>query len=161
MRARDVMSDGVLSVSADATVLDAVKLLVNCHVSALPVVDETGTMLGIVSEADLIRLQPGDAWLRRGRKVVDVMTHPVVSATEDTPLDELARLMTEHRIKRLPIVRDRSVVGIVSRVDLLRALIALESAHGESKARFDRDQQLRTEIAAACRGRSWAQAQKV
>jgi CBS domain-containing protein len=62
-------------------VLDAVKLLVNCHVSALPVVDETGTMLGIVSEADVICLQPGDVWLRRERKVVDVMTHPVVSAT--------------------------------------------------------------------------------
>jgi CBS domain-containing protein len=179
MRARDVMSDGVMSVLADATVLDAAKLFVNCRVSALPVVDEAGVMLGIVSEADLVRAQPGDdaahhvlaaaadsplaaaESLRRVRKVADVMTRDVVYAAEDTPLTELARLMSDHNVKRLPIVRNGCVVGIASRTDLLRALIALESAHDETGPRFDRDRQLRTEIAAACRGRSWATAERV
>ena len=161
MRARDVMSDGVMSVSADATLLDAAKLLANCRVSALPVVNETGLLLGIVSEADLVRPQePAAASPWRQRKVVDVMTHDVVFAAEDTPLVELGRLMSVHRIKRLPIVRDGSVVGIVSRIDLLRALITLENAYSSS-LHFDRDRQLRLEIVAACRGRSWATAQRV
>jgi CBS domain-containing protein len=164
MQARDVMSDGVMSVSADATLLDAARLLVDCHVSALPVVNDAGLMLGIVSEADLVRPQPGDSaagWLRRGAKVADVMTHHVVCAGEDTPLAELGRLMSAHRVKRLPIVRDGSVVGIVTRRDLLRALVALEGPDDESGRHLDRDQQLRSEIAAACRGRSWAKAQEV
>jgi len=179
MRARDVMSDGVMSVAADATVLDAAKLFVNCNVSALPVVDPAGVMIGIVCEADVVRPRPNCAVagpvlacaarspqaaaesLRHPCRIVDVMTRDVVFADEDTPLTELARLMSEHNVKRLPIVRNGCVAGIVSRTDLLRALIALESAHDEAGPRFDRDQQLRTEIAAACRGRSWAKAQKV
>jgi CBS-domain-containing membrane protein len=173
------MSEGVMSVSADATVLDAATLFVNCQVSTLPVVDRAGTMLGILSEADLVGPRtagvPGGhvvafaasdpqaaaESLRRKRNVAEVMTRAVVYAAEDTPLSELARLMCEHNVKRLPIVRNGCVVGIVSRTDLLRALMALESARDESGGRFDRDQQLRTEIAAACRGRSWATAQKV
>jgi CBS domain-containing protein len=178
MRARDVMSEGVMSISADATVLDAAKLFVNCQVSALPVIDDAGMMIGILSEADLMR-RPGDGGtdhvlacaaasppaaadsLRHRRTVVQVMTRDVVLADEDTPLTELARLMSQRNVKRLPVVRNGCVVGIVSRTDLLRALIALESAHDEAGPRFDRDRQLRSKIAAACRGRSWATAQKV
>lgn len=179
MRARDVMPDAVFTVSADATVLDAAKLFVNCHVSALPVVDQTGLMLGIVSEADLVRPQPEDGAtshilasaasspqsaaesLSRARKVSDVMMHDVVVAAEDTPLAELARLMSEHRVKRLPIVRNGRVVGMVSRTDLLRALIALENDQEETGPRCERDERLRREIAAACRGRNWSRAQQL
>jgi CBS domain-containing protein len=158
MRARDVMSESVFSVSADGTVLDAARLFVNCRVSALPVVDQAGSMLGIVTKADLMRPQPEE---RPARMIVDVMTHEVVIAAEDTPLAELARLMSEHAVKRLPIVRNGRVVGMVSRTDLLRALIALESGHDERGPRGERDQQLRHDVTAACRGRSWSRAQQV
>jgi CBS-domain-containing membrane protein len=177
MRAKDVMSDGVMSVAADATLLEAAKLLVNCRVSAMPVVDRAGIMIGILSEADLLR-PAGDGRpqlldraardpdgaaddMKAGtRKVADVMTGEVVSAGEDTPLAQLARLMTDHAVKRLPILRDGSVVGIVSRADLLRGLIALESGP-DGDVKFSRDEQLRREVSAACRGRSWSLAQRL
>lgn len=178
MRARDVMSDGVLSVACDATVLEAANLLVNCRVSAMPVVDANGVVVGIVSEADLVQPKPGenpdDSLLARiaedpqaagahvssaQRKVTDVMTRDVVSAGEDTPLPELARLMMDRGVKRLAILRGGAVVGMVSRRDLLRAAIALQSGHDEAK--FSRDEQLRGEVTAACRGRSWSQARQL
>jgi CBS domain-containing protein len=167
MRAKDVMSDGVMSLGSDATVLDAASLLVNCHVSAMPVVDEAGLMVGIVSEADLLRWTADDAGPAlglaevRSRKVTDVMTREVVTAQEDMPLVELAKLMTVRKIKRLPVVRDGAVVGIVSRVDLLRALISLSSGNGSEAAKHSRDEQLRREIAAACRGRNWSLARQL
>jgi CBS domain-containing protein len=180
MRAQDIMSDGVLSVAADATLLEAAKLLVNCRISAMPVVNDAGVMIGIVSETDLVRAQhperppqhplasiAGDpqaaaaAVRASSRKVADVMTRDVLVATEDTPLTELARLMMERRVRRLPIVRNGAVVGIVSHIDLLRALIALESPHDKDSAKFSRDGQLRKEIAAACNGRSWSLAKQL
>ena len=163
MHARDVMSDGVFSISADATVIEAAKLFVNCRVSALPVVDETGFLLGIVSKADLMRPRRESAAnsLKPARKVVDIMTRDVVVAAENTPLAELARLMSEHGVKRLPILCNGHVVGIVSRTDLLRALIALECGHAETDGRCERDQRLRQAIGAACRGRSWSRAQQL
>ena len=164
MRAKDVMSEGTLSVSADATVLEAAGLLVNCRVSAMPVVDEAGTMMGIVSEVDLM----GDAedYVARdgrpARKVADVMTRDVITASEDTPLAEIAALMKARNIKRIPILRNAAVVGIVSRVDILRGLISL-SNEGARKAQpaLGRDEDLRREIYAACQGRSWSQAKQM
>ena len=178
MQARDVMSDGVVSISKDATVLEAATQLLNCHVSAMPVTDDSGAMIGIVSEADLIRPPPGDpahlisriadspdeaAQVMRStdRRLADVMTQDVVVASEDTPLAQLAQLMTDKAVKRLPIVRDGKVVGIVSRIDLLRALVALNADDDASGARYSRDQQLRQEIAAACTGRVWSQASRL
>ena len=164
MRAKDVMSQGVLSVASDASVLEAARLLVNCRVSAMPVVDEAGIMTGIVSEADLM----GDAedyvaakGDRSARKVADVMTPDVVTASEDTPIAQIAALMKAHGIKRMPILRNGSVVGIVSRVDILRGLISL-SRDGDTPRRALRgDEELRRDIYAACQGRSWSQARQV
>jgi CBS domain-containing protein len=158
------MSDGVLSVGADASVLEAARLLVNCRVSAMPVVDEAGTMAGIVSEADLMSdaedyVAASDG--RRARKVGDVMTRDVVTASEDTPIAEIARLMKEHNIKRIPILRNRAVVGIVSRVDILRGLISLSGDSDEVHPAYRRNEELRREIYAACRGRSWSQAKQM
>src|SRR6478609_2876982 len=98
MQAKDVMSDGVLSVGADASVLEVARLLVNCRVSAMPVVDESGTMRGIVSEADL--MSDAEDYVasydgRPTRKVADVMTRDVITASEDTPIVQIARLMKE------------------------------------------------------------------
>jgi len=167
MYARDVMSEGVMSLAADATVLEAAQLLVNCLVSAMPVVDPGGRMIGIVSEADLLRCSAeaddaADGFAGAGsRKVVDVMTRDVITAGEDTPVAALAKLMTERRIKRLPILRDSAVVGIVSRIDLLRAQISLNTRQDGNSSKPIRDEQLRREISAACQGRNWSLARQL
>ena len=122
-----------------ATVYEAAKLLVNSRVSALPVVDENGVMVGILSEADILKGplmaakkvgtetlgRPADDAMptlrsRRPRheRVTDVMTKGVIAAHETASLREVADLMLKHKIKRVPIVRDGSILGIVSRVDL-------------------------------------------
>jgi CBS domain-containing protein len=164
VRAKDVMSEGVLSVGTDASVLEAAKLLINCRVSAMPVVDEAGIMAGIVSEADLM----GDAEDYRAayaghptRKVAEVMTRQVATASEDTPIAALAELMKARNIKRLPILKNGAVVGIVSRVDVLRGLISLSRGDGESRPTFHRDEELRREVYAACQGRSWSLAKQM
>jgi CBS domain-containing protein len=163
MRAKDVMSHGVLSIGADASVLEAARLLVNCRISAMPVVDAGGTMTGIVSEADLMGDTEDYVAARDGRparKVADVMTRDVMTASEDTSIAQIAALMKVHNIKRIPILRNGAVVGIVSRVDILRGLISL--SHGpESPPAYRRDEELRREIYAACQGRSWSQARQV
>lgn len=167
MRAKDVMSNGVMSLATDATVIEAARLLVNCRVSAMPVVDEAGCMVGIVSEADLLGCVPGGDEPAVGRDggrklaVVDIMTREVVTAGEDAPIAALAKLMTKHRVKRLPILRDGAVVGIVSRIDLLRAMISPNPAAGADGAGPIRDDQLRREISAACQGRAWSLARQL
>jgi CBS domain-containing protein len=185
MRAKDVMSDGVMSVAADATVLEAAALLVNAQVSAMPVVDEEGIMIGIVSEADLLDRGPteGNPHYRAGllseladqitsagafvransRRVADVMTKPVVCVEEDTPLGDIGRLMVDTGIKRVPVRRGSAVVGIVSRIDLVRALISLQSGNQASPAAcfpMHSDDQLRRDIESAMRGRSWSLAKR-
>lgn len=166
MQARDVMSEGVMSLAADATVLEAAQLLVNCAVSAMPVVDTGGRMIGIVSEADLLRCstevdEAADGSASAGsRKVLDLMTRDVVTADEDTPVAALAKLMTERRIKRLPILRERAVVGIVSRIDLLRALISLHAGRGRKDSKPSDDERLRREVSVACQGRDWSLARQ-
>lgn len=160
------MSDGVLSVGMEASVLEAAKLLINCRVSAMPVVDAAGIMTGIVSETDLM----GDAEDyvaasggsdRPARKVAEVMTRDVITAAEDTPLAELSALMKARNIKRIPILRTGSVVGIVSRVDILRGLISLSRDSGKGRRTLRDDEELRRDVYAACQGRSWSQARQV
>jgi len=182
MVAKDVMSDGVMSVADDATVLEAAKLLVNAHVSAMPVVDEQGVMIGIVSEADL--LERGGAAGQQGllgelsdgsqsagsdvransRRVTDIMTKPVICVEEDTPLIEVARLMLDTGIKRVPVRRGPSVVGMVSRIDLVRAMISERTTAPPPPSAvaipMPADEQLRREIESAVRGRSWSLAQR-
>lgn len=164
MRAKDVMTEGALSIAADASVLEAARLLVNCRVSAMPVVDEGGTMVGIVSEADLMSDAEDYVTARDGRptrKVADVMTRDVIVASEDAPIERLSSLMKAHNIKRVPILRNGEVVGIVSRVDILRGLISLSSDDDKARPANRRDEELRREIYAAYQGRSWAQAKQV
>lgn len=147
MRAKDVMSDDIAFINVKESVFDAAELLLGAGVSAAPVVDDRGAIVGIVSEADLVhrveidtttkkswlaRLMDSDASSARNfvaaqtRRVADIMTREVVTAEEDTPLRDLVELMERHRIKRIPIVRGAVVVGIVSRSDLLRALLSRE-----------------------------------
>jgi len=145
MYAMKVMTRPVVTIPADATVYAAADILLGARISAAPVVDADGKMIGIVSEADLMNRPesgtgPARSWLQRllapeavlardylrshSHHVADVMTRDVVTAEERTDLREIADLMRSKRVKRLPIVRDGKVVGIVSRANLLQGLLA-------------------------------------
>lgn len=158
MKAMDVMVRDVVTVKADDDVSHAVKLLAEHDVSALPVVDEAGLVIGVLSESDLMRREEIGTekhrpwWLEavmpstvlahdfareHGRKVAEVMTDDVISAGEETPLGEIAGLLEKHRIKRVPILREGKLVGIVSRSNLIQAL-ATAPAGESGDARSDR-----------------------
>ncbi len=143
MRARDVMTTKVFTVDIDATVDKVAAMLAENRISGVPVVDSAGHVLGIVSEGDLFRrAETGTEkrrswWLeffadpstqareflkQQGARAEHVMTRRVVSVGEDAPLERLADLMELHGVKRLPVVREGKLVGIVSRADLVRAL---------------------------------------
>ena len=116
------------------------------HVSGLPVINEAGTLVGVVSQSDFIRRaeigtqRNRGRWLKflvgpggiasdfvheRGRKVGEIMTANPITVTEDTPLDKIVLLMERHGIKRLPVIRDDQLVGIVTRTNLLQAVAGL------------------------------------
>ena len=141
MQAEEVMTEGVMSIAEDATVLQAAELLVNTRVSAMPVLDGAGTMIGIVSLTDLLGggcgsalealreladHQRADASLGHMRTVpvTDVMTKNVVVVANDASLLDVAELMQARKVKHIPVVREGAVVGMVSRVDILRAMIS-------------------------------------
>lgn len=174
MRAAEVMSPGILTISADASVFDAAELLVGAGVSALPVVDGTGRIVGIVSEADLMRraeigTEPRKSWLQRffaddattaaeyvsfhARRVTDVMTKPVVTVREDTPLGEVADLMAKHKVKRVPVLRGDVAVGVVSRSNLLQALLSREP---EATASRSSDDEIRREVETVVAKQPWS-----
>lgn len=143
MKARDVMVSPVITVNPGALVKDVAKLLLEKRISAVPVVDEGGKILGIVSEGDFLRrVETGTErqrswWLRllvgdetlaaeysksHARKVADVMSRYVVTAAPDTHLSEIASLMEKNSIKRIPIISNGRIVGIVSRANVIQAL---------------------------------------
>jgi CBS domain-containing protein len=172
MKAADVMEDEVLTVGPDTSVNDVAKLLLGSHVSAVPVVDN-GKLVGIVSEGDLIRRVETDTarhrswWLEvlisneklaseyvksHARYAGEVMTRAVVTANEDTPLSDIAKLFENHNIKRVPIVRGHEIVGIVSRADLLRLLAGL---HEKSTPAPSDDEAIRNEIVKRMKAEHW------
>ena len=149
MNAADVMVSNVISVRPDTSVTEIAEKLLANRISAVPVVDEEGTLVGIVSEGDLIHRVENDTeqhrswWLElltgkeilarefvksHARKAIDVMSRAVVSVKPDTPLGEIASLLEQHRIKRVPVVADGKMVGIVSRANLVQALVNLAKA---------------------------------
>jgi len=143
VRAKDVMTRDLISVTPDATVLQAARLMLQHHISGLPVVDASGKLVGILSEGDFLRRRETATQRRRSRwleflmgpgkiaseytqshgsKVAEVMTSDVRTVGEDTDLEKIVELMEKHRIKRVPVVRDGRVTGIIARSDLLRVL---------------------------------------
>jgi len=145
MKAADVMVSAVISVRPNARVEEVAGILLASRISAVPVIDEQGELLGIVSEGDLMRRAEAGTdrsrswWLEyltgkqvlaaeyvksHSHKVTDVMTRSVITATPDTSLSEIATLLERNRIKRVPIVQNGKVVGIVSRANLLQLLEA-------------------------------------
>lgn len=141
MNAAEIMTKEVVTVRPDTSVSEIAGLLLDNKISALPVIDDARHVLGIVSEGDLLGRPPSGSprawWLRlfneaavcleeiaTARHVVarDVMTQSVVAVLDHTPVDVLATLMRRRKLKRLPVLRDGKLVGIVSRTDLLEAL---------------------------------------
>ncbi|MDR3415090.1 MAG: CBS domain-containing protein [Nevskia sp.] len=121
MQAADVMTREVTTVRAEATVAEALWVMLDRGVSGLPVIDITGTLVGIVTERDFLR-RGADPETRAGCRVDDVMTTPVVTVFGQTLLEEAARLMARRRLKRLPVMDGDRIVGILSQADVLRAL---------------------------------------
>ena len=143
MKAKDIMTREVISVPPDMPAARIARLLVDAGISAAPVLDEDGTPLGMVSEGDLIGRAEADREARRDwwlllaaegpsaeprlldgqeRLARDIMASPVITVAEETESPEIARLLASYRIKRVPVLRNGKVVGIVSRADLLHAL---------------------------------------
>ncbi|MBI3516850.1 MAG: CBS domain-containing protein [Proteobacteria bacterium] len=175
MQAADVMTRDVITVEPNRSVSDVARLLLDKRISAVPVVDAGGKLIGIVSEGDLLRRVETDTVRRRqgwhalmtagwhlaaeyakshARLAADVMSRDVVTVSEDTPLGAIADLFEDHNIKRVPVTRDGRVVGIVSRADLLRALVAAE-APTDGGGDAD-DATILARLTAELRGQKWA-----
>jgi CBS domain-containing protein len=140
------MTPDPVCISLDASIAEAIQLMSERRFSGLPVVDSKGSLVGIVTEGDLLRrIETGtqhkrSTWMEfilgagrladeyiqaAGRKVKDVMTPHLHTVKEDTPLDEIVRLMERHRIKRVLVLREHKLVGIVTRANLLHALASV------------------------------------
>jgi CBS-domain-containing membrane protein len=174
MNASAIMVPNVITVKPDDTIEDvAGLLLVNC-ISAVPVVEDSGKIVGIVSEGDLLRRVENRTaherpwWLKLlmgreflaaefikecGRKVADVMTREVISAEPDTPVADIASLLERHRIKRVPIVQNEKIVGIVSRANLIQALAVCRNKSLEPQTIADAE--LREKLVSRLKAEPW------
>ena len=174
MQVRDVMTRGVISVKADESILKAARLMLQSRISGLPVVDAKDKLVGVVTEGDFLRrgeigtTRRRPKWLeflvgpgrlaseyvhQSGRKVSEVMTPDPVTVGEDDSLETVVRLMERRRVKRLPVMRDGRMVGIISRANLMHALTSL--AHEMPAVAVD-DAAIRDRILAALAEHHWA-----
>jgi CBS domain-containing protein len=174
MIAADVMTRNCVTIAPDATVEEAVNLMLTRQISGLLVVDGAGDLAGIITEGDLLRRdelgternrpwwlrllvsparQAADFTCANGRHVRDVMTEDVISIGQNAPLEDVVETMEKNRIKRLPVTAGGKVVGVVSRSDLLRALIG-RVRNAEPLATDDRT--IRTAILNALEAQPWA-----
>jgi CBS-domain-containing membrane protein len=173
MRATDIMTRNVVTVSPGDQVQDVAKILLKHRISGVPVVDKSGKIVGVVSEGDLMRRSETNTdhqrswWLRalvgsetlakeyvrsHARRVLDIMTTDVLTASPQTSLRELAAQMERNRIKRLPIVENGKLVGIVSRANLMQAFASILSV---SPAAAD-DKEIRDQVLLRLRGEKWS-----
>jgi CBS domain-containing protein len=144
MNVAEVMTREVITVEPESSILEAARLMLQHRISGLPVVDSGKNLVGIVTEGDFLRRRETGTqrhrprWLEfiigpgklaseytheSGRKVGEVMTDEVYTATEDMPLEQAVHLMERYRVKRLPVTRDRALVGIVTRANILRTVV--------------------------------------
>jgi CBS domain-containing protein len=173
MRAHQIMTKNVITVTPHTSIETAAKIMLRTHISGLPVQDEAGRLVGIVSESDFLRRseigtgRKRPAWLQfftgparaatdfvheRGRKVEDVMTENPVTVGEQTPLEDLVRLMEKNGIKRLPVMTGNTLVGIVTRSNLLQAVASM--AHEIPDPTAD-DDHIRDRIVRAVNKTDW------
>jgi acetoin utilization protein AcuB len=131
------MTKQVITVHPDMPIHDALNLMRQEHIRRFPVVSEGGALVGIVSERDLLHASPSDAtslsvwelnYLISKIQVGSVMSSEVVTVTEDTPVEEAARIMADSKIGGLPVVRDSRVVGIITETDLFKLFLELLGA---------------------------------
>jgi len=179
MKASDIMTPDVISADPDATVLQAARYMLQHHISGLPVIDKRGTLVGILSEGDFLRRRETHTdrrpsrWLEflmgpgklaaeythtHGSKVSEVMTTKVHAVTEDTPLEKIVEMMEAHRIKRVPVLRGNKVVGIVTRANLMHAMVSL--ARGGPKAATS-DVAIRQQLLTELKNEKWALASMI
>ena len=179
MKAKDVMTSTVISVQPNATILQAARQMLQHHISGLPVITQSGEIVGILSEGDFLRRREiaterrHSRWLEflmgpgrlaveyahsHGSKVAEVMTTEVHTVTEDTTLEDIVELMERRRIKRVPVMRGKEVVGMVTRSNLMRAMVSL--ARAEQKPAND-DATIRETLLAEMQKESWAPAAMV
>jgi CBS domain-containing protein len=173
MQAADVMVTDVITVGLNTTIHQVADILLKNRISAVPVIGEQREILGVVSEGDLIRraesgtLQRNSWWLdllaskqalainyvkTHGMKVADVMTTHVITASPETSLPEIATLLETNRIKRVPIVKNGKLVGIVSRANLLQALVSTRNKKPEVDVR---DSEIRKKVLARLNAEAW------
>ncbi len=179
MRAEDVMSRDVIAVDPDATVLDAARVMLEHHISGLPVIDKEHKLVGVLSEGDFLRRRETHTERRRsrwleflmgpgriaaeyshthGRKVSEVMTPEVQTVNETAALEEVVELMERKRIKRVPVMCGDQVVGIITRSNLMRAMVSL--AREAPPAAAD-DAAIRARLLAEIDRQQWAPAATV
>ncbi len=175
MQAKDVMTRKVISVDPDATILHAIRLMLQNKVSGLPVVDAAGRLVGVVTEGDFLRrVEMGTQhkvprWIEflmgpgalateyvhaSGRKVRGVMTTEVRTVTEDASLEAVVNAMERYHIKRVPVTRDRQIVGIITRANLLRALASISRQAAPSPSADDAE--IRDRLLQALKKQPWA-----
>jgi CBS domain-containing protein len=162
MQAANVMTFGAATIHPEAPIEEAARAMLQNRISGLPVVDASRKLVGMVTEGDLLRSQPGETdrprWLQlllasprsgerielgRPQTVADVMTTDVISVREDTPVSHIADLMRRHGIKRVPVLDHGKVIGIVSRADLLVAMARLAE---DMPAASTEDRELRDRV---------------
>ncbi|HLZ60892.1 MAG TPA: CBS domain-containing protein [Ktedonosporobacter sp.] len=117
MIASDIMTRQVYTILPDVSAQEAANLLSQKRISGVPVVNGEGQVIGMLTEADIISKVN-----REGLKVSEIMSCNVTSVTEDTPVDEIALLLTQRKIKRVPVMRQDKLIGIVSRADIVHAV---------------------------------------
>ena len=174
MRAHQIMTHSVITITPDATILEAAKTMLRHHVSGLPVVNTAGTLVGIVSEGDFVRRneigtqRKRGRWLKfllgagsaatdyvheYGRKISDVMTSEPLTVTENAMLEEIVTLMETNGVKRLPVMNGDKLVGIVSRANLLQAVASLAREIPDPTAD---DDHIRSRVIAAIEKNDWS-----
>jgi CBS domain-containing protein len=114
MKVHEIMTTAVISVPEDETIENAARLLARHGISGLPVVDRSGALVGLVTEYDLIS--------KAGPTVGDIMSRSVISVSPETYTEEVAHLLTNQRIRRVPVLQGDQLVGIVSRSDLIKQI---------------------------------------
>ncbi len=176
MKARDAMTRKVISVAPDATVLQAAQLMLKHRISGLPVIDMAGKLVGVLSEGDFLRRRETGTrrhrggWLEflmgpgriaadyvhtHGRRVSEVMTEDVKTVSEDAALENVVQLMEKERIKRVPVLRGGKVVGILTRSNLMQAMVSLARAAPPAS---QSDSAIREQLLAEMDKEKWAPA---